>query len=187
MGRRGGTSRLIGSGFGTNSSPPRQYMDRRWSSLCATLEKESSVAGLRLTPGAGWIPINVPYCSLSELHAIVAAPEAVSSPPRKQVPSSTTGAGQLGPHKGGENLRAAVIGAGAKARGRRPRLWFVEDRLETLQHVTTVGDLADVQLFPRRLGVQHAGDAGNHQGRDGRPCFSRPVDGFRCQTWDTWL
>jgi hypothetical protein len=33
------------------------------------------------------------------------------------------------------------------AHGRRPRLWFVEDRLETLQHVTIHPDLADVGLF----------------------------------------
>ncbi len=31
--------------------------------------------------------------------------------------------------------------------GRRPTLWFVEDRLETLQHVTTHADLDDVGLF----------------------------------------
>jgi hypothetical protein len=33
------------------------------------------------------------------------------------------------------------------AHGRRPRLAFVEDRLETLEHVTTHPDLEDVSLF----------------------------------------
>jgi hypothetical protein len=31
--------------------------------------------------------------------------------------------------------------------GQPPRLWFVEDRLETLRHVTTHPDLDDVALF----------------------------------------
>ena len=45
-----------------------------------------------------------------------------------------------------DNLRA-LIAAHATAHGRRPRVWFVEDRLETLEHVTTHADLEDVGLF----------------------------------------
>jgi hypothetical protein len=45
-----------------------------------------------------------------------------------------------------DNLRA-LIADYAAAYGQRPRLWFVEDRLEALQHVTTHDDLADVGLF----------------------------------------
>jgi hypothetical protein len=44
------------------------------------------------------------------------------------------------------NLRA-LITAWTAERGGRPRLAFVEDRLETLQHVTTHPDLDDVALF----------------------------------------
>ena len=44
------------------------------------------------------------------------------------------------------NLRA-LIAAWQAERGSRPRLAFVEDRLETLQHVTTHPDLDDVRLF----------------------------------------
>jgi len=52
---------------------------------------------------------------------------------------------EAGTHKC-DNLRA-LIGAYATAHGRRPRVWFVEDRLETLEHVTTHPDLEDVGLF----------------------------------------
>jgi hypothetical protein len=44
------------------------------------------------------------------------------------------------------NLRA-LIAAWRAERGSRPRLAFVEDRLETLQHVTTHPDLDDARLF----------------------------------------
>ena len=43
-------------------------------------------------------------------------------------------------------LRALIVEYTA-AYGRPPRLWFVEDRLDTLQHITTHADLADVALF----------------------------------------
>jgi hypothetical protein len=52
---------------------------------------------------------------------------------------------EAGTHKC-DNLRA-LIATYTEDHGRRPRLWFVEDRLETLQHVTTHADLADVGLF----------------------------------------
>ena len=44
----------------------------------------------------------------------------------------------------------------AAAHGRRPRLWFVEDRLATLEHVTTHPDLADVGLFLAAWGYNTA-------------------------------
>jgi hypothetical protein len=44
------------------------------------------------------------------------------------------------------NLRA-LIATWQAERGSRPRLAVVEDRLETLQHVTTHPDLDDVRLF----------------------------------------
>ncbi len=45
-----------------------------------------------------------------------------------------------------DNLRAQIA-AYAAVHGRRPRVWFVEDRLETLEHVTAHPDLGDVGLF----------------------------------------
>jgi hypothetical protein len=44
------------------------------------------------------------------------------------------------------NLRA-LIAAWTAERGSRPRLAFVEDRLEALRHVATHPDLDDVALF----------------------------------------
>ena len=52
---------------------------------------------------------------------------------------------EAGTHKC-DNLRA-LIAQYETTHGRRPALWFVEDRLETLQHVTTHTDLDDVGLF----------------------------------------
>jgi len=52
---------------------------------------------------------------------------------------------EAGTHKC-ENLRLLIANYTA-AHGRRPRLWFVEDRLETLRHVTIHPDLADIGLF----------------------------------------
>jgi len=52
---------------------------------------------------------------------------------------------EAGTHKC-DNLRA-LIGAYTTAHGRRPRVWFVEDRFETLEHVTTHPDLEDVGLY----------------------------------------
>jgi len=52
---------------------------------------------------------------------------------------------EAGTHKC-DNLRA-LISAFAAAHGRRPRVWFVEDRFETLEHVTTHPDLEDVGLY----------------------------------------
>jgi hypothetical protein len=52
---------------------------------------------------------------------------------------------EAGTHKC-DNLRA-LIAQYTATHGRRPVLWFVEDRLETLQHVTTHADLDDIGLF----------------------------------------
>jgi len=52
---------------------------------------------------------------------------------------------ESGTHKC-DNLRT-LIGAYTATRGRRPRVWFVEDRLETLRHVASHADLDDVGLF----------------------------------------
>ena len=104
-----------------------------------------------------WLARNVPYCQLDELRRVV------EEPPRALVVTTKEGefarqildrwkvsmAGiqgkEAGVHKC-ENLRA-LIAEHVGTHGRRPTLWFVEDRLETLEHVTTHADLSDVELF----------------------------------------
>jgi hypothetical protein len=104
-----------------------------------------------------WLEQNVPYCPLEELRRLVAEPERAALVTTKEgefarqildhwgVRLADIHGKEAGTHKC-ENLRALIADYTA-AHGRRPRLWFVEDRLETLQHVTTHADLADVGLF----------------------------------------
>ena len=100
---------------------------------------------------------NVPYCELDELRHVVGEPERALVVTTKEgefarlildswnVRLAGIQGKETGTHKC-DNLRA-LIDEFAFSRGRRPGLWFVEDRLETLEHVTTHPDLADVQLF----------------------------------------
>ena len=104
-----------------------------------------------------WLAGNVPYCPLDELRRVVDEPERALVVTTKEgefarlildrwnVRLDGVEGKEAGIHKC-ENLRA-LIADHESARGRRPRLWFVEDRLETLQHVTTHPDLVDVELF----------------------------------------
>ena len=104
-----------------------------------------------------WIERNVPYCDLAELRHLVGEPERAVLVTTKEgefarrilqswdVRLADIQGKEAGTHKC-ENLRA-LIAAYAVEHGRRPRLWFVEDRPETLEHVTTHPDLADVGLF----------------------------------------
>jgi hypothetical protein len=144
-------------------------------------------------PG-GWLESNVPYCSLSELHAIVAAPGETVLVTTKEgefagrildhwgISLAGIQGKESGTHKC-ENLRA-LIRTGTKVRGRRPRLWFVEDRLETLQHVTTHPDLEDVRLFFAAWGY-NTPETRAIARRDGR-IHVLDLDRFR-QSPDTWL
>jgi hypothetical protein len=105
----------------------------------------------------GWLKRNVPYCSVEEMRHLVAEPERTVLVTTKEgefarqilehwgVHLAAIQGKEAGTHKC-ENLRA-LIADYTEAHGRRPRLWFVEDRLETLQHVTTHADLAGVGLF----------------------------------------
>jgi hypothetical protein len=105
----------------------------------------------------GWLALNVPYCSLDELLRLVAEPECAVLVTTKEgefarrildhwgVRLADIQGKEAGTHKC-DNLRALIADYAAR-RGRRPRLWFVEDRLETLAHVATHGDLDDVGLF----------------------------------------
>ena len=105
----------------------------------------------------GWLGLNVPYCGLDEVRRLVAEPERAVVVTTKegeftrlilddwQVRMADVQGKEAGSHKC-DNLRA-LIAAYQTAHGRRPRLAFVEDRLETLEHVTTHPDLEDVSLF----------------------------------------
>ena len=104
-----------------------------------------------------WLKGNSPYCSLEDARRILTDPElavivttkegAVASQILAQwgIQVADIQGKEAGIHKC-ENLRTLIIDY-TKAHGQRPRLWFVEDRLETLQHVTTHPDLEDVGLF----------------------------------------
>jgi hypothetical protein len=104
-----------------------------------------------------WLERNTPYCALEEVRRLVAEPERAVLVTTKEgefarqildhwgVRLADIHGKEAGIHKC-ENLRALIADYTA-AHGWRPRLWFVEDRLDTLQHVTTHADLADVALF----------------------------------------
>jgi phosphoglycolate phosphatase-like HAD superfamily hydrolase len=142
----------------------------------------------------GWLESNVPYCSLAELRAVVGAPaESVLVTTKEgefarrildqwRVRLSGIQGKEAGTHKC-ENLRA-LIAAGTGRLGRRPRLWFVEDRLETLQHVTTHPDLADVELFLAAWGYSTPETRATAE-RDSR-VHVLALDRFRTGP-DTWL
>jgi hypothetical protein len=104
-----------------------------------------------------WLSQNVPYCRLDEIRRVVGEPERALVVTTKEgefarlildswkVQVAGIHGKEAGIHKC-ENL-STLIADFTTALGRRPTLWFVEDRLETLQHVTTHPDLADVWLI----------------------------------------
>lgn len=106
---------------------------------------------------AGWLALNVPYASLEEVRRLVAEPSVAVVVTTKEgeftrlilddwhVRMADVEGKEAGTHKC-DNLRA-LIATFQQAHGRRPRLAFVEDRLETLEHVTTHPDLEDVALY----------------------------------------
>jgi hypothetical protein len=114
----------------------------------------------------GWLERNVPYCSLAEVRRLVAEPERTVLVTTKEgefahqildhweVHLADIQGKEAGTHKC-DNLRG-LIAKYTEAYGQRPRLWFVEDRLDTLQHVTTHADLADVGLFLAEWGYNTA-------------------------------
>jgi hypothetical protein len=106
---------------------------------------------------SGWLGTHVPYGRLEEVRRLVAEPARTVLVTTKEgefarlilddwdVRLAEVQGKETGVHKC-DNLRSQIA-AYAAAHGRRPRVWFVEDRLETLEHVTTHPDLADVGLF----------------------------------------
>lgn len=104
-----------------------------------------------------WVERNVPYCEIDEVRRLVSEPERTVLVTTKEgefarqildhwgVQLADIQGKEAGTHKC-DNLRGLITDYTA-IHGRRPRLWFVEDRLETLRHVTTHPDLNDVGLF----------------------------------------
>jgi hypothetical protein len=104
-----------------------------------------------------WLEQHIPYCPLAELRRLVSEPERAVLVTTKEgefarqildswrVRLADIQGKEAGTHKC-DNLRT-LIADYQTVHGRRPHLWFVEDRLETLQHVTTHTDLQDVGLF----------------------------------------
>jgi hypothetical protein len=105
----------------------------------------------------GWLEKHEPYCEIDEVRRLVSQPIRTVLVTTKEgefanlilahwgVRLADVQGKETGVHKC-DNLRVQ-IGAYAAAPGGRPRVWFVEDRLETLEHVTTHPDLGDVGLF----------------------------------------
>jgi hypothetical protein len=134
------------------------------SALAHTLD-EVRRAWIAATPH-DWLERHVPYGSLDEVRRLVAEPERTVLVTTKEgefarqildhwdVHLSDIQGKEAGTHKC-DNLRA-LIADYRQIHGQRPRLWFVEDRLETLEHVTTHADLADVDLFLAAWGYNTA-------------------------------
>jgi hypothetical protein len=106
---------------------------------------------------AGWLARHRPYCALAALARVIAAPGRAVIVTTKEgefvrrivdhwnLRLDSIQGKETGSHKC-DNLRVLARDHAA-ARGSPPRLWFVEDRLETLRCVTTHGDLDAVELF----------------------------------------
>jgi hypothetical protein len=113
-----------------------------------------------------WLARNRPYCAPEEIRRLAAEPEMTVLVTTKEgefaraildhwaIALAGIQGKEAGAHKC-ENLRG-LIAAYAHAHGRLPQLWFVEDRLETLQHVTRHADLDDVGLFLAAWGYNTA-------------------------------
>jgi len=126
------------------------------SDLLTTTLDEVRRAWIATIPG-DWLACNVPYCPLDDVRRLLAEPECTVLVTTKEgefarqildswgVRLADIQGKEAGTHKC-DNLRA-LIAQYTAVHGRRPALWFVEDRLETLQHVTTHADLDDVGLF----------------------------------------
>ena len=149
-------------------------------------------AWIATTPG-DWLTRNVPYCPLDDVRRLLAEPESAVLVTTKEgefarqildhwrVPMAGIQGKETGTHKC-ENLRVLMAQYEA-AHGRRPTLWFVEDRLETLQHVTTHADLDDVGLFLAAWGYNTPDIRASVQGNGRiRPLALAQFQGG-CTTW----
>jgi hypothetical protein len=163
---------------------PRAEILGGWERVCARLVATGSPSGDALitrlghaldevrrewiaADEAGWLALHAPYGSVDELRRLVAEPGRSVLVTTKEgafarrilgswgVRLADVQGKETGMHKC-LNLRA-LIEAWTAERGSRPRLAFVEDRLETLQHVTTHPDLDDVALFLAAWGYNTEG------------------------------
>jgi hypothetical protein len=146
------------------ASDPRGAGARLGAVLTATLDqvRREWIAADR----PGWLAQHAPYGPLEDVRRVVAEPPRAVLVTTKEgefarlildawdVRLADIQGKEAGIHKC-ENLRAQ-IDAHVRAHGRRPRVWFVEDRLETLEHVTTHPDLDDVGLFLAAWGYNTA-------------------------------
>src|SRR5262249_40009266 len=80
---------------------------------------------------------------------------------------------EAGVHKC-DNLRA-LIAAHVAAHGRRPTLWFVDDRLATPQPAPTPDGLGAGGPVPCGLGVEHRRDARIRGGHSRAPARAGPI------------
>jgi hypothetical protein len=113
-----------------------------------------------------WVAHHAPYCALDEVRRVVDEPSRTVIVTTKEgeftqrildawkVGVAGVQGKEAGHHKC-DNLRALIAGWSGEL-GARPTLWFVEDRLETLEHVTTHADLDDVGLFLAAWGYNTA-------------------------------
>jgi hypothetical protein len=138
----------------------------------------------------GWLALHEPYATLEQLRRLVGEPAQAVLVTTKEgefarlilerwrVPFADIQGKETGVHKC-ENLRGLIV-AWAAGHGRRPRLAFVEDRLETLQHVTTHPDLADVALYLAAWGYNT--EAARAVARDDARIRLLALDEFRAGT-----
>lgn len=130
--------------------------DKPLSATLAHALDDVRCAWIAATP-EDWLARHIPYCPLDDLRRLLAEPAYTALVTTKEgafarqildhwgVHVADIQGKETGTHKC-DNLRA-LIARYTATHGQRPVLWFVEDRLETLQHVTTHADLDDVGLF----------------------------------------
>lgn len=137
-------------------APSGSAQGKALSDLLTHTLDEVRRAWIATAPG-DWLARHTPYCPLDEVRRLLVEPECTVLVTTKEgefarqildhwgVRLADIQGKETGTHKC-DNLRA-LIAQYTAAHGRRPALWFVEDRFETLQHVTTHADLDDVGLF----------------------------------------
>ena len=141
------------------------------------LARDAQIARLRSTLDAerrkwidhdreDWLSQHALYAPAEEVTRVLAGPERVAIVTTKEgefarhllhhwgFAVADVQGKEAGNHKC-ENLRA-LRAAYAAETGKAPTLWFVEDRLETLQHVRGHRDLDDVRLFLATWGYNTA-------------------------------
>ena len=133
-----------------------------------------------------WLSQNVPYCRLDEIRRVVGEPERALVVTTKEgefarlildswnVRLAGIHGKEAGIHKC-DNLKA-LIADFTTARGRRPTLWFVEDRLGDAPARHHASRSRGCTAVPGGVGLQHADDAGRGERKRSRArARARPV------------